>query len=208
MSYDENLPMEEQQLTASIGEITQLLRELEDGDPAAEELLFQRQYAKLRRVASQVVRACGAGLTLQTTDVLHEFYLRLKNQEGVKFNDTDHFLQIARKKMREVVWDYARKRKAAKRIPPAATVSVSDVLNDLRLNGLATADADPEKVLLLKQLLERLEHYNARDVDFVDLYYFLGLTHGEIAARYQMNEDTVKKRMQYIRAWLGARAKE
>ncbi len=199
--------MDQKTLRASVGEITQLLQELDRGDPASEEALFRRQYGKLRKIASQVLSASGGGLSMQTTEIVNEFYLRLKNQEQIAFTNTEHFLQFARKKMREVVWDYARTRKAQKRPPANARVTLDDVLTDLRHNGLATADSEPEMVLFLEQLLKRLEERSERDSEIVDLYYFVGLTQAEIAQRHGVTEDAIKKRVKFIRAWLNLQQK-
>src|SRR4051812_4923717 len=134
MGYDKAKPAVPEQLNTSLGEMTQLLHELDKGDPRTEEAVFRRQYSKLRKLASQVLSACGGGLSMETTDILGEYYLRFRNQEPVAFKDTEHFLRVACKKMREVVWDYARARNAQKRPPSRARVSVDDVLMDLRHN--------------------------------------------------------------------------
>jgi RNA polymerase sigma factor (TIGR02999 family) len=200
--------MDQKSLETSVGEMTQLLEELDRGGPGSEEAVFRRQYGKLRKIASRVLGACGGGLSMQTTEIVNEFYLRLKNQEQIAFTSTEHFLHFARKKMREVVWDYARTRNAQKRPPANARVSLDDVLTDLRHNGLATADSEPEMVLFLEQLLRKLEERSERDGEIVDLYYFVGLSQAEIAQRYGVTEDAIKKRVKFIRAWLNSQLKQ
>jgi RNA polymerase sigma factor (sigma-70 family) len=105
-------------------------------------------------------------------------------------------------KMKNVVWDYARKRKAAVRGGGAHRVDIDEVLADLRHNGLGTVDVAPDELLFLEQLLSKLQARNQRDSDFVDLYYFAGLSQAEIAARFGLTEEAVKDRLKVIRLWL------
>jgi len=79
---------------------------------------------------------------------------------------------------------------------------------DFRHNGLATADTEPDRVLSLQRLLDRLAKNSERDCDPVDLYYFVGLSQSDIAARYGVTEDIIRKRLQFIRAWLNAQDNE
>lgn len=189
-------------LRTRIGEMTQLLQDMDDNNPQVEEEVFRRQYAKLRRLAGQIAGACGGDLSLRPTELVGEFYIRFKNQEPIQFRDTGHFLNVARKKMKEILYDHARKRNAQKRPASKGRVSITDILTDLELNGLAAADAAPQTVLYLRQLLERLEERNPGDVEMVEQYYYLGFTHKEIAQIRGVQEDTIRQRLQFIRAWL------
>jgi DNA invertase Pin-like site-specific DNA recombinase len=38
-------------------------------------------------------------------------------------------------------------------------------------------------------------------------HYFIGLSQAEIAKRYDVTEDAIKKRLQFIRAWLNVQAR-
>jgi len=194
-------------LTSHLGEMTELLRQLDAGDPEAEEIVFRKQFKKLRQIASQILNTHGVDLSLVPSEIVQEFYLRFKNQDMVTFTNTEHFLNVARKKMREVVWDYARARKAQKRPTSFVKVSIDDVLTDFRLNGLVTADAQPDMILFLEEILGKLGERNQRDADIVDLYYFIGLSHSEIAKRYSVTEDAIKKRLQFVRAWLNVQSR-
>ncbi|MBI4906219.1 MAG: sigma-70 family RNA polymerase sigma factor [Acidobacteria bacterium] len=194
--------MNQDELAANIGTMTQILQQLDAGDPSAEEMVYRMQFGNLRRLASQVMGAIDAGVTLRNTDVLNEVFERLRAQQEMQFLDTEHFLSMARHRMREIVYAYARSRTSKPRTLAATRISVEDLLNDLRHNGLATADSEPQRVLELEQLLRQLAEKNARDCDLVDLYYFVGLSHVEIASRYGSTEEAIRKRLQFLRAWL------
>ncbi len=194
--------MNQEELAANIGTMTQILQQLDAGDPSAEELVYRMQFSNLRRLAAQVMGALDAGVTLRNTDVLHEVFEQLREQQELQFRDTEHFLAIARQKMREIVFAYARSRMGRQRTLSSTRISAEDLLNDLRHNGLATADSEPERILELEQVLRQLAAKNARDCDLIDLYYFVGLSHAEIASRYASTEDAIRKRLQFLRAWL------
>src|SRR5678816_788110 len=95
--------------------VTQLLRNWSDGDKQAQEKLFQVVYNELHRQAARYLRNEQAGLSLQTTDLIHEAYLRLIDQQHVEWQNRLHFFAIAAKVMRHILVDHARSRQAAKR---------------------------------------------------------------------------------------------
>ena len=64
------------------------------------------------------------GHTLQTSALLNEAYLRIVDQKNIQWQDRSHFFGIAARLMRQVLVDYARKRRYAKR--EATRTSVLD----------------------------------------------------------------------------------
>lgn len=192
--------MDQDRIQTKIGEITQLLQQMED--PTSEEEVLRRNFSRLRRLAGQVVRNNGAGLSITPSEVVQEFWLRLRTHNHDAFASTDEFLQWAWMKMKNVVWDYARRKKAEKRGGAGQRVDLDDVLSDFRHNGLSTADVAPEALLELEEVLAKLKARNARDSELIDLYYFGGLSQSEIGQRLVMNEDAVKDRLKIVRLWL------
>jgi ECF sigma factor len=71
--------------------VTELLRNWSDGDKQAQEKLFQVVYDELHRQAARYLRNENPGLSLQTTDLIHEAYLRLINQQHVEWQNRLHF---------------------------------------------------------------------------------------------------------------------
>ena len=65
------------------------------------------------------------GVTLQTTALVHEVYLRLIDLQGVDWHDRVHFFALAARLMRRILVDTARARTAAKRGGGAANVEHS-----------------------------------------------------------------------------------
>ncbi|MEM9413668.1 MAG: ECF-type sigma factor, partial [Planctomycetota bacterium] len=70
-------------------------------------------YDQLRDIAARQMRRESNGSLLQTTAIVHEAFLRMKNHPAA--DDRNHFLAAASVTMRRVLIDEARKRKSIKR---------------------------------------------------------------------------------------------
>src|SRR5918911_4628865 len=101
--------------------VTKMLQEWSSrGDRAALDKLLPVVYEELRRQAARYLRRERPGHTLQTTALIHEAYLRLIDQRGVRWQNRAHFYAIAASLMRRILVDHARKGRALKRGGPAA----------------------------------------------------------------------------------------
>ena len=96
-------------------DITGLLKAWRQGDQTAFDQLMPLVYAQLRGQARRHMRKERSGLTLQSTAVVHEVYLRLIGSQGVDCHDRVHFFALAAQVMRRVLVDAARARTALKR---------------------------------------------------------------------------------------------
>ena len=173
--------------------ITLLLRRWKGGDRSAERQLFDAVYAELRRMAGRVMRSERQGHTLQPTELVHEAYLRLR-PEAADWRDRVHFLAIVARVMRRVLIDYARARGRVKRGGAGRQVTLSE---DVMPGGSAYIDLD-----ILDQALDRLEALDERKARFVEMRYLAGLSNGDIAEAAGVSERTVKRELQFGRAWL------
>jgi hypothetical protein len=70
--------------------VTALLRNWSNGDKHTQEKLFQVAYNELHRQAARDLRNENPGLSLQTTDLIHEAYLRLINQPNLECQNRLH----------------------------------------------------------------------------------------------------------------------
>src|SRR2546422_10567076 len=95
--------------------VTQMLREWSNGDREALDKLIPIVYEELRRQAARYLRRERRDHTLQTTALIHETYLRLIDQQGVRWQNRAHFFGIAASLMRRILVDHARKDQARKR---------------------------------------------------------------------------------------------
>jgi len=102
-------------MTSSPPNVTSMLHDWSNGDRKAQDQLFRAVYDELHRQAAQHLRHEHPGLSLQTTDLIHEAYLRLIDQQHVGWQNRLHFFAIAAQVMRRILVDHARSRQAAKR---------------------------------------------------------------------------------------------
>lgn len=174
-------------------EVTDLLHAWRAGDERAEELLFDRVYGELRRIAGAQVRAHVA--TLAPTELVHEVYLKMLGRRP-SVADREHFYSLAARAMRHVLVDSARRRKAVKRGGGAV-----DGDFDLALVQVVGDDGNLDLVAL-DEALGQLEALNPRLVRLVELRHFAGLSVEETARELKVSTRTVKRDWRTARAFL------
>jgi RNA polymerase sigma factor (TIGR02999 family) len=175
-------------------DVTGLLAKWSGGDKNAEKELFRLVYEPLRRIARRQLKGVRPGQGLQTTEVVHEAYLRLAAREGVSWQDRAHFYAVSAKAMRHILIDYARSRGYAKRGGQAAHVTLDEA-------GASSAER-PMDLVALDEALTRLEADYPRRSQVVELRYFGGLANQEIAEVLKVSPATVERDWRYARAWL------
>ncbi|MCA9060401.1 MAG: RNA polymerase subunit sigma, partial [Planctomycetaceae bacterium] len=94
--------------------ITEVLREIEAGDPAASEKLLPLVYEDLRRFAERRLAMEPPGQTLQATALVHEAYLTLAGS-GQEWNHRGHFFMAAAEAIRRILIRRAEEKRALKR---------------------------------------------------------------------------------------------
>jgi RNA polymerase sigma-70 factor, ECF subfamily len=180
-------------LPASV-DVTTLLAAWSDGDQEALSLLVPRIYAELRRIAHHAMRAERHGLTLQTTALVNEAYLRLVDIHRVRWESRAHFLGVAAQAMRRILVDAARTRGAQKRGGGAPVVQLDGA-------ALVAPERGPSLVALDDALTE-LANVDPRKSRVVELRYFGGLSVEEAAAVLHVSPETVQRDWRVAKAWL------
>lgn len=175
-------------------EVTELLRRWSRGDSGALDQIVPELYQQLRAAARKRLANERAGHSLQPTDLVHEAFLRLDGYGRIDWQDRAHFLAVAARVMRRVLIDRARRRNAEKRGGPADAVTLTE-------RGAPRESVEVE-VLALHQCLERLAEQDPRQAEIVELRYFGGLTHEEIAGVLGVSVPTVKREWRVARLWL------
>lgn len=175
-------------------EVTSLLIQWGDGDALALDRLMPLVYEELRNLARQHLRKEHPGQTLQTTDLVHEAYLKLVDQRRVRWQNRAHFHAIAAQLMRRILIDHARRRKRAKRGGGAARVSL----------GQATM-MTPEPAfdfVAFDEALAELGRIDERKAKIVELRFFGGLSVDETAEFLKISAVTVMRDWKMAKAWL------
>lgn len=175
-------------------DITQMLIDWSNGDREALDKLLPVVYAELRRQAARHLRGERAGHSLQTTDLIHEAYLRLVDQRNVRWQNRAHFFAVAAQSMRRILVDHARRRHRAKRGGSAIALPLDD--------GMAVAAQKSVDLLALDEALTRLAAIDMRQSQIVELRFFSGLNIDETAAVLGVSLTTVKDDLNIAKAWL------
>lgn len=97
------------------GDVTRLLHALAHGAPGAADRLAARVYDELHIIAVAAMRREPDGHTWQPTELVHEAFARLLNQDRVEWQGRRHFYGIASQAMRRLLVDHARARRQQKR---------------------------------------------------------------------------------------------
>jgi RNA polymerase sigma factor (TIGR02999 family) len=150
-------------------------------------------YQELRRIASAYMRRERHGMTLQTTALVHEAFLRLAGTD-LSFTDRHHFVGIAARSMRQILVDRARARGAQKRWGALNRVSLDE--------SLVQAKAEDDMLPALDEALGRLAAIDPEQARIIELRYFVGLDVEEAAAALGISPATLKRRFAMARAWL------
>jgi RNA polymerase sigma factor (TIGR02999 family) len=95
--------------------ISHLLQELKAGNRTAFDDLLPLVYDELHRLADRQRRRWQGDETLDTTALVHEAYLKLADQSAPEWQNRAHFLAVASTAMRQILVDYAKRKRAAKR---------------------------------------------------------------------------------------------
>lgn len=175
------------------GLATQLLVRVRDGDSGAARELLPLVYEQLRAIAGGYFRRQGANHTLQPTALVHEAFVKLV-AAGNDWQSRAHFCAVASTAMRQILQNHARAKRAAKRAGQRAALTV---------DRLATpAGVDVIDLLALEDALAKLAALNERQARIVELRFFGGLTHDEIAWVLGLSTRTIEKEWRRTRAWL------
>ena len=157
--------------------------------PSAE--LLPLVYDELRHLAARRMTAFGPAATLQPTALVHEAWLRLAGVDDRSWNDKAHFFRTAAKAMRGILVDRARRKSALKRGDRLAEISIDD---------LDIYAAEPEeRLLMIDDVLDRLEQQDEASARIVTLKFFGGLTNRQIAELHDVTERTVERQWAYAR---------
>jgi RNA polymerase sigma factor (TIGR02999 family) len=162
-----------------------------EASPASE--LVSALYQDLRRIARWQRGRLSGGLTLNTTALINEAYVRLSS--GPSFLSRGHFLRAAAIAMHRVLVDRVREQMALKRRGSAMSVDVDSLSDEALL-------AEAPRILAVHEALERLGALNPRLVEVVDCRFYGGYTEAETAEALGRPLRTVQREWALARAWL------
>jgi RNA polymerase sigma factor (TIGR02999 family) len=180
--------------------VSDLLRAVEQGDPQAIDALFRLVYDELSILARRQRRRWHGDLTLNTTALVHEVYLKIADQKQFPVESRAHFFGVAAKAMRHILCNHARDRRRQKRgggaphvtLDPAREIAEQPTLSDEQVDTLAA----------LGDALESLGRIAERPARVVECRFFGGMDIDDTAAALGISPRTVKRDWVFARAWL------
>ena len=179
--------------------ITSILVALREKQPEAFNHLVAVVYPELRRIARRELRRTQRGGTPDTGSIVNETYLKLIDQTRVNWQNRNHFFAIAARAMRQVLIDRARKRERQKR-----GGGIEEVTLDDRVSAIQT---EPEKLLVIDDLLNRMEAVEPRWREVFECRFFGGYSESETAAIVGRSTRTVQREWQLAKTWLAGISK-
>jgi RNA polymerase sigma factor (TIGR02999 family) len=173
-------------------EAVRIIEQIESGDLAAADRLLPLVYNELRVLASRRL-ARNSNESLQTTELVHEAYLRLVGSDQ-RWEGQAHFFAAAAEAMRRVLVDRARRRKRTKH-------GGDRKRNDLHDSAIASG-CTPDEILIVNELFDHLAEKHPREAQVAKLRYFAGFSHGEAAEALCIPLSTAHSHWTFAKAWL------
>jgi RNA polymerase sigma factor (TIGR02999 family) len=182
-------------LVIAMSEVTQILQQVDAGDPSAAEELLPLVYDELRRLAARNMARESPDHTLQPTALVHEAYLRLVGgPQAEHWNSRGHFFAAAAEAMRRILVENARRKQRLKHGGELLRVESSELTEQ--------AARGDNLVLSVDESLASLAEQNAQAAQLVKLRFFGGLTLPEAAAALNISPRTADRLWAYAKAWL------
>ncbi|MEO6759094.1 MAG: sigma-70 family RNA polymerase sigma factor [Saprospiraceae bacterium] len=182
-------------------EITRMLQEWSAGDESALRQLVPMVYSELRRTAQRHMRKERPGITMQTTALVNEVYLRLVNITNVEWRDRAHFFAIAAQMMRRILVDAARARASGRRGGEVQRVGSSTPYYLDNVPDVSTT-RDGE-MIAIDDALQALAQMDPRKARVIELRFFGGLSVEETAEILKISPQSVLRDWKLAKIWLG-----
>jgi RNA polymerase sigma factor (TIGR02999 family) len=185
-------------MTPSSRKITQWLVAWSNGDQTALDQLIPLVHEELQRLARRYMRQERRrehhGVTLQTTALVNEAYIRLIDAGNVQWESRAHFFAIAAQLMRRILVDYARSRNRVKRGGAAQRVELEEA-------AFFSVERAPNLVAL-DDALNALAQIDERKSRVVELRFFGGLSVAETAEVLKVSTETILRDWRLAKSWL------
>jgi RNA polymerase sigma factor (TIGR02999 family) len=177
-------------------QITQLLNNYQKAGKEADEELYSVIYSELKKTARSVRRKWQGNLTMNTTSLVHETYLKI-SPDNVDWQNRLHFFYFAGKVMRQILYNYAEKKMAMKRGGHQVAVDIDEAKDVIPLDEKSFLE-----ILCLENILKNLEKHDAIYGKIIECRFYSGMTIEETAKVLQISEATIKRKWSFARAWL------
>jgi RNA polymerase sigma factor (TIGR02999 family) len=173
-----------------------LLEQWQTGDSQAADKVLERVYSELKKIAGACLKTERVDHTLVPTALVSELYLKFSRSSPIRVQNRAQFFALAAQSIRQILVDYARRRKAAKRGGEALKITLSA--------AGARSEADNQDLLAVHEALTKLEDLDRHLARVTELRFFGGLSENEIAEVLGVSRNSVQRDWRAARAWLMA----
>jgi RNA polymerase sigma factor (TIGR02999 family) len=178
-----------------MADVTQILSQIESGDPSAADQLLPLIYEELRKLAAAKLAHEKPGQTLQATALVHEAYLRLVGAEkSHSWDSRGHFFSAAAEAMRRVLLNRVRDKKRQKRAGERQRISLDQVV--------VAMDTPAGELMEMDEAIEELANRDLLSANIVKLRFFAGLSLKDAADALGLTRRQADRHWAYARAWL------
>ena len=164
-------------------------------DPGSTDELLPDLYQELKMLARQRLFSESSDLTLSATDLVHELYCKLSGMSVKVWDSKSHFFALCSVYMRQILVDYARKKKAEKR---GGGHKERIALQD----DVASLQTDLDTILDIHRALDVLQSIDKDLAKIVEYRFFAGMTYEAISEVMGMSVITMKRRWALSKAYL------
>lgn len=180
--------------------VTDLLNDWARGDATALERLLPLVYPELQGLARAYLRRQASPVTLQTTAVVNELFVKLLAKPPKHLESRRHFYVLAARVIRMALVDHYRQSRAEKRAGSQHRVPLHE--------DLAWVDANSAEMLSFDLAMSELEQLDREQADLFSMRFLLGCTADETAELSGLSKATVDRRVRLARAWLFQRLRD
>jgi RNA polymerase sigma factor (TIGR02999 family) len=175
-------------------DVTTFLDDWVRGEPGALDRLLPYVYPDLHALASAYLRKGTRPVTLQTTAVVNDLFIKLLTHPPKRLESRRHFYVLAARVIRMSLVDHYRQAQAERRGGDRQRVPLHD--------ELAWIDASGDDMLAFDCALDELHELDPEQAELVNARFVLGCTSEEAAALTGLSKATVDRRVRLARAWL------
>jgi RNA polymerase sigma factor (TIGR02999 family) len=158
-------------------------------DPDSLDSIVVRLYDVLHERVRSALRSERNRHTLETTDLLHELYIKLREVKPQAHTSLDHFMRLAVRAVHNLLVDRARRARSRKRGGDAHLVTLSHADFSIQDSG----ESSMLDVIRVHQALERIRELDDHMADHIEQRLFFGLTEAELVQVFRSNRTKVQR---------------
>lgn len=181
--------------------ITVLLQAWKNGQEQALKELTPLIYRALKDIADRLCSKESRGSTMQATEIVHEAFVRLYNNQ-IDWQDRAHFYAVAARTMRRLLVDIARARRSHKREGGLFKVTLHESLHENLHQGMINGNRPEDMLLDFEDALAKLTNFDERKSDVLTLHIYGGLTAKEASEVLNISTATVERDLAFAKAFV------